>query len=1052
MATYLQGVTDYIPDYQPFQPDLNFYSSFLQKKQNEYDTNWKSLSNLYGQYFNAELTNTENVDVKDKMLKQIDFNLQRVAGLDLSLEQNVDQATQIFTPFYQDKPLMRDMAYTRNFNNTLAKAQALATSKDEKQQKQYWDTGIEYMMYKKEEFKNAKREDVVNFGDTEYVPQIKGVEFFTETADKLGIKADITQTDGRYFVRKKNGDQLLQPLENIFGATFANDANLQKVYQVRAYVERKRYINQNKNQFQGDVGQTERKYLNEQLATIQEYTKLKNERDKVNTQQVAKKLEVVDKKLETGQGNQFTDSYKRALEESFGIAQTVENMSTQLAGTVNANKEERSPAATEDLELLRFQVEAGTAAMLADQDIQRAAYIYSRKDMLIDVAADPYGVSAQNNAYRMQQQQYASQLKREEMALKSEYDLQKVTVQQGLKNGTYLINSKGQAELNMSLFQPVVVSGRNSSGSATDQNTSLVKENHLAFMDQTKTAGDPMIREMSNYMQRLVTSGELTESEAAKLFFGTEKGGAWSNPNDFFDNYKEKGGSYLYGLNTSKKNKLTQLYSRVLAYAQANGGDDDLSAAFLQSENHGKFNEYLTFVTGMHTVNIKNREAISKNLKSSTLLEGLKPDVKNQVIELAVSKSNGLISEEQFVKATKNLVKEHVSSINKLKTKPNYGIYDKNAFEEVRLTGIDEQDLMNITKTSKSLSESQFRKEKNNIAAGKTKGSKYYAVKDASGRINYYKNNFGKAKNIDRQVEDINSTLNVDAYVKDVYYDLSKIYREVAQNGDELISITPTMGGKANATASTKEQEWIIAPNVIGTDGFKGWSQFVTKDLGNINWYDNSKNKISLYGNNISGIDKTSDVIDHQELVAASNYIIQKLWSQTGKDKTSFRIASNQRALEQRNKGSMTVYPDYDFLKTLAKGEDKGMLTDEVIKLMTTNGITFISDKNNWSNKIFTDNQTTPLEAIVGALGEVKYEHPFGAGSYTISENKTGVSNYNIDYTLNQLLPDGTTVSRPYAFPSNSYNLEELTQEIMKSMNYLGEINKQQSRQNRANK
>ena len=47
MATYLQGVTDYIPDYQPFQPDLNFYANVLQTKQNQYDTNYKSLNNLY---------------------------------------------------------------------------------------------------------------------------------------------------------------------------------------------------------------------------------------------------------------------------------------------------------------------------------------------------------------------------------------------------------------------------------------------------------------------------------------------------------------------------------------------------------------------------------------------------------------------------------------------------------------------------------------------------------------------------------------------------------------------------------------------------------------------------------------------------------------------------------------------------------------------------------------------------------------------------------------------------------------------------------------------
>jgi hypothetical protein len=44
MATYLQGVTDYIPQFQPFQPDLNFYGNVMQTKQTQYDTNWKALN------------------------------------------------------------------------------------------------------------------------------------------------------------------------------------------------------------------------------------------------------------------------------------------------------------------------------------------------------------------------------------------------------------------------------------------------------------------------------------------------------------------------------------------------------------------------------------------------------------------------------------------------------------------------------------------------------------------------------------------------------------------------------------------------------------------------------------------------------------------------------------------------------------------------------------------------------------------------------------------------------------------------------------------------
>ncbi len=108
MATYLQGVTDYIPQFQPFQPDLNFYASLMQTKQSQYDSNWKALNKVYGQYFYADLTRDNNVKKKEDLLKQIEFNLKRVSGLDLSLEQNVNQATQVFKPFYEDKNLMKD--------------------------------------------------------------------------------------------------------------------------------------------------------------------------------------------------------------------------------------------------------------------------------------------------------------------------------------------------------------------------------------------------------------------------------------------------------------------------------------------------------------------------------------------------------------------------------------------------------------------------------------------------------------------------------------------------------------------------------------------------------------------------------------------------------------------------------------------------------------------------------------------------------------------------------------------------------------------------------
>ena len=49
MATFTSAT--FIPQLQPYQPDLNLYSNLIQNKQNQYDSNWKSLNKVYGQYF-----------------------------------------------------------------------------------------------------------------------------------------------------------------------------------------------------------------------------------------------------------------------------------------------------------------------------------------------------------------------------------------------------------------------------------------------------------------------------------------------------------------------------------------------------------------------------------------------------------------------------------------------------------------------------------------------------------------------------------------------------------------------------------------------------------------------------------------------------------------------------------------------------------------------------------------------------------------------------------------------------------------------------------------
>ena len=158
MATYIQGVTDYIPQYQPFEPDYNFYSNIMQTKQSQYDSNWKALNSMYSEYYNADLTRDGNIKKRDTYLKDIEFNLKRVSQLDLSLEQNVNQASQIFKPFYEDAALMSDMVKTKKAKSQISLGEGYLSKIDPIQNKKYWSEGVDKIKFELQEFKDATDE------------------------------------------------------------------------------------------------------------------------------------------------------------------------------------------------------------------------------------------------------------------------------------------------------------------------------------------------------------------------------------------------------------------------------------------------------------------------------------------------------------------------------------------------------------------------------------------------------------------------------------------------------------------------------------------------------------------------------------------------------------------------------------------------------------------------------------------------------------------------------------------------------------------------------
>jgi hypothetical protein len=411
MATYLQGVTDYIPEFQPFQPDLNFYANVLQTKQSQYDSNWKSLNKMYGQYFYADLTRDGNIKKKDELLKNMEFNLKRVSQLDLSLEQNVNQATQVFKPFYEDKNLMKDMAWTKTYNAQVGRAEALQGSADAERRKQFWDTGLREMQYKRDEFKKADDGTAMGFQNVAYTPYVNSIELAQKIAKDAGLSIESVDfsPDEKWIITQKNGEKLREPLSKLFEARLGSDPQVQAVYKTQAYVNRKDYAASNAAQFNGDQNAAEMKYLEDSFNILKDQNAQRYKAVQNRSTSYADKIKEIEKsiadKKAAPSAEKLLNEYKQAKEINDKILERVEKQNNEFSQTSSSTPSTSTGFINPygDVNSLRWKVDAGMASMLMSKDLNEAAEIFAYKDAKTSIKENPYKVLEVKHAQAMQQ-------------------------------------------------------------------------------------------------------------------------------------------------------------------------------------------------------------------------------------------------------------------------------------------------------------------------------------------------------------------------------------------------------------------------------------------------------------------------------------------------------------------------------------------------------------------------------------------------------------------------------------------------------------------------
>jgi len=246
MSTYLPGVTDYIPQIQPFKPDFNFYAGALQMKQTQYDTAHKQLSNLYGSLLNAPMLRETNLQAREDYFKAIDGEIKKVSNLDLSQQQNVDSATALFSGLYENKNIVKDMVWTKNYQSQVERGEGFRNCLDPaKCGGSYWDGGMKALSYKAEEFRNATDEQALGFGNARYTPYQNVMEKAIKIAKEADLNITLDSINGGYIVTTKNGPSLVQPLNSLFTGVLGSDPSVMDYYNTKAYVDRKDWVQGN---------------------------------------------------------------------------------------------------------------------------------------------------------------------------------------------------------------------------------------------------------------------------------------------------------------------------------------------------------------------------------------------------------------------------------------------------------------------------------------------------------------------------------------------------------------------------------------------------------------------------------------------------------------------------------------------------------------------------------------------------------------------------------------------------------------------------------------
>lgn len=240
---FLQGTELYSTAVTPDKPDLQFDAQINATLQAKYDAGYNRASELYGSILNPSVTREDSKAAKEEYLKAVEASLKRAGKIDYSIDQNITSVENLFKGIYSNKMLLKDVVWTKNYEDELQRAEMFKESKDsEKAGGSYWDEGVKYLQYKRKEFQEASVDQMMNFEDVKFVPYNSVMNDAIATMKKANLSMEYDKISGGYKITTKNGEQLRNPLTALFEQTLGRDPKFIEMFKVKSYVDRKDWV------------------------------------------------------------------------------------------------------------------------------------------------------------------------------------------------------------------------------------------------------------------------------------------------------------------------------------------------------------------------------------------------------------------------------------------------------------------------------------------------------------------------------------------------------------------------------------------------------------------------------------------------------------------------------------------------------------------------------------------------------------------------------------------------------------------------------------------